>query len=325
MERRRISWFGFAIGKWTRPRIAMRAAAFAWLVVPVAALGEPPSLAFRSSERGLYAFDTGAMRGVLKVDGAYQGIYPLVDATTGRSIVHPPGLLSPYRVFSTNRRYGDAARDWPTETRLRNDGSVECRWPAADEHPVAITGVYRWIASRTIDLELTVTPRVDMPQFELFVSSYLTESFVASVAARDERGAIRFERADRPVESKGQYVMFPIGDGAAARIRDGRWSIGPSPVDWDLGRAAAAPLALRRDTSSGLAALLMARPGDCFAVSCPWNPATPGAPGYRSLYLSLFGRDLSARESADARCRWIIAPGMTDAEAVRHYEAFAAD
>jgi len=49
---------------------------------------------------------------------------------------------------------------------------------------------------------------------------------------------------------------------------------------------------------------MMSLPQDCFAIASPWNPATPDAKGYRSLYLSLFGRDLEARKSAGARCRW---------------------
>ena len=42
---------------------------------------------------------------------------------------------------------------------------------------------------------------------------------------------------------------------------------------------------------------MMCRPGDCFAFSSPWNPASPKGGGYRSLYQSLFGRDLKAGET----------------------------
>jgi hypothetical protein len=67
---------------------------------------------------------------------------------------------------------------------------------------------------------------------------------------------------------------------------------------------------------------MMSRPGDCFAVSSPWNPASPKAGGYRSLYLSLFGRDLKAGQAAEARCRLIIRRDLSDEQAVRRYEAY---
>ena len=43
------------------------------------AFADPPNLAFRAAGEGLYEFDTGALHGRLKMDGKYQGIYPLVD------------------------------------------------------------------------------------------------------------------------------------------------------------------------------------------------------------------------------------------------------
>ena len=91
----------------------------------------------------------------------------------------------------------------------------------------------------------------------------------------------------------------------------------PNPVDWALRPALAAPLGLRRDAASGLTALVMALPKDCFAVSMPYSEE-----GHRSLYLSLFGRDLKNGETATARARLVIARGITDEQAVKLYKAF---
>jgi hypothetical protein len=47
-----------------------------------------------------------------------------------------------------------------------------------------------------------------------------------------------------------------------------------------------------------------------------------GEEPHRSLYLSLFGRDLKAGEMATARARLVIGRGITDAQALQLYAAF---
>jgi hypothetical protein len=287
-----------------------------------AALADPPRLAFTRAGEGMFEFDTGELKGRLKLDGKYQGVYPLIDVATGRQLVNPPGIFSFYRVFSTNRRYGDAARDWATIPKLLPDGAVEVRWPSADEHPIEMTAVYRWQAADTLDLEISLKPQRDMPGFELFVSSYFTETFLASVYMQGDTrsgGKPRFVAVDRPSSSRARFVTFPRDEAALNTIHDGRWTIPPSPIDWAVKRGLAAPMAIRRDQANRLTALMMCPPEDCFAVSSPWNPLTPQAKGYRSLYLSLFGCDLKAGQTASARCRLVVGREMTDEQAVRLY------
>ncbi len=286
-----------------------------------------PDLAFKPAGKGLYQFDTGTLRGRLKVDGKYQGVYPLVDSATGTNLVHPPGVFSLYRVFSGKVRFGNAARDWPTEPRLLPDGAVQVRWPAAEDHPVEIVAVYRWTDAEVLDLELAVTPRRHMPKFELFLSSYFGKGFRGAVYLKPEGGSQeqpRFVPIDKTPGAAGRYVMFPRDDRAVEWIEDGRWQAGANPVDWDIERAFAAPLALRRDAALGITCALMSRRADCFAVASPWNPATPTAGGYRSLYLSLFGYDVKADQTARACCRLVIARGLSDQQVLGRYEAFVA-
>jgi hypothetical protein len=287
------------------------------------ALAEAPSLSFRPAGEGLFDFDTGSFRGRLKLDNKYQGLHPLIDSVTGQELTNPPGVFSPYRVFSTNRRYGDAARDWTTRTRLLDDGGVEAFWPSAAEHPLEMTAVYRWTAPDTLDLAITVRPQVALPRFELFMSSYFTQGFRASAYVQgngDEPP--RFVSADRPAESERRYVMYPRDQDAVAMIRDGRWAVPPSPVDWAVQRRLAAPMAVRRDAKLNLTALMMSPSESCFAVASPWNPESPTAGGYRSLYLSLFGQDLNADQVAVARCRLVIRRALTDDDAVRCLEQY---
>ena len=107
-------------------------------------------------------------------------------------------------------------------------------------------------------------------------------------------------------------------------IRDGRWTIPPNAVNWDARQWLAAPVVIRHDAKLGLTAAMMCPPDDCFAVASPWNPATSEAGGYRSLYLSLFGRDLKADKTAKARCRLILSRNLSDDEAIRRYQQYVA-
>lgn len=296
-----------------------------FLIAPVSPGAEAPKTAFKAGQPGLFEFDTGPFSGRLKLDGRFQGVYPIVDTATGADLTMPPGVFSPYRVFSTGKRYGNAARDWPTTPKLRADGAVEVGWAAAKEHPVAIAAVYRWAAPDTLDFEVTVTPEADMQDFELFMSSYFTKGFRAAVYLKPEGqpdANPQFVPVDPKPGAQGAYVMFPRDQKAAAVIRDGRWKIPPSPVDWAVEGWLARPLVLRRDAASGVTAVMMCPAADCFAVSSPWNPATPEGGGYRSLYLSLFGRDLKAGEPAKARCRLVVGRGITDQKAVELYESY---
>lgn len=302
---------------------AILGVAMAAIVVP--AWAEPPRLAFTSAGPGLYEFNTGELKGRLKFDGKYQGLYPLIDVASGAELVHAPGVFSPYRVFTTGRRYGDAARDWPTTTRLSNDGAVEVHWPSAEGHPLEMTAIYRWTASDALDFDVSVKPQMPMPKFELFLSSYFAKGFLASVYAAGpdssgEKGAL--VPVDRNPQSGGGYVMFPLDEAAIALVRDGRWRIPPSPVDWAIERRLAGALAIRRDKGLGLTAALMVSPEACFAVSCPWNPDGPDASGYRSLYFSLFGQDLRGGQTVHARCRLVLARELPDNAVITRYQEF---
>ena len=79
----------------------------------------------------------------------------------------------------------------------------------------------------------------------------------------------------------------------------------------------AAPLALRRDAKSGLTAVLMSRPRDCFAVSMPY-----GEEPHRSVYLSLFGVDLAAGKEVSAAARLVIGKNISDQEAWKLYQRY---
>lgn len=281
-------------------------------------------LAFHAAPtNGFFTFDTGALRGTVRASGRSQGLVECVHLESGTPVARGgplPGLLSLYRVFSTDTRYGDAARDWPTEPVVKPDGALGVRWPAAPEHPLEMTGVYRWARPDALDLEITVTPQTALPRFELFLSSYFQPEFRAAVHARagfHGGGEPAMVAADVNPLVDGTYLLFPRDRAALQMVFDRRWELPPHPVQWSVTRQFASPLILRRHAPSRVTALLLAPPEDCFALATAYNKTPPdGVADHWSLYLSLFGRDLAAGETARARTRLVIGRDLTDARAV---------
>lgn len=258
-----------------------------------------------------FTFDTGALRGTLRATGQSKGLLPVFDCANGAPLAKSLGLFSHYRLFETNTRYGKAAWDWSSEAKLLGNGAVEVRWTADAAHPFDMTAVYRWSAPNALDLTTRVTARKGLKRFEVFLASYF-DGFPATIVYAGDPPA--FVSA---VKDAGKWHMFPRDEAAVAMIQDGRWKHPPSPVEWSIRPKLAAPLAIRRDAERKLAAVLMTRPQDAFAVACPQDEE-----GHRSLYFSLFGRDLGRGESAETRSRLVIGSDITDENAVELYEAF---
>ncbi|UCE46250.1 MAG: hypothetical protein JSW47_11565, partial [Phycisphaerales bacterium] len=110
----------------------------------------PAGLAFVSSTDEEYRFDTGALRGTLRSGGRSFGLSALIHVPSGIRLDGAQyGIFSHYRVFTTNQRYGHAAWDWPSQSRLLADGAVRVHWPADDDHPFELCAVYRWRTPNT--------------------------------------------------------------------------------------------------------------------------------------------------------------------------------
>lgn len=271
-------------------------------------------LRFRPSAGGEFQFDTGVLRGTLRAGGKSLGLTSVVHIPSGRTVSEGNGLFSHYRVFTANHRYGSGAWSVPNEATLHDDGSVEAHWPAADDRPFEMWAVYRWAGPDTLDLETRVRPQSDLAGFESFLASYFAEQFASSsIYAKKGRGV--FVAAE---ESNGQWQMSPRNQAALALIGDGRWKYPPSPVDWAILPKLIQPLGVRRDSESGITALMMAPASDCFAVSMPAETNKT----HHSLYLSLFGRDIKAGETARARARLVIGTSLGERESVKLYKAY---
>ncbi len=255
-------------------------------------------LAFVASGTNEFAFDTGVLKGKLRAEGKSTGLSSVVHLPTGMTLDSSMGLMGHYRFFGTNQRYSTAAWFWPSEAKLREDGSVEAHWPSAADRPFELRAVYRWADPNTLDVETIVQAKTNLTRFEVFLASYFSEAFTNAAVSVRSNGQTRFEAADKRY---GAWQAFPRDDQAAAIIQDGRWKFPPYPVDWVARTPLAKPLGVRRCAVNGLDAVVMSPPADCFAVMTPFD-----ADPHRSMYLSLFGRDLKPGEVARARARLII-------------------
>ena len=260
-------------------------------------------LGFIASGTNGFAFDTGVLKGKLRAGGKSTGLSSVVHLPTGVTMDSSMGLFGHYRVFSTNKRYGTAAWDWPSDARLRQDGSVEVCWPSTDDRPFKLRAVYRWAAPDTLDLETTVQAKTDLAKFESFMASYFAECFTNACVYARSNNQQWLETADK---SHGIWQAFPRDEQAVAIIQDGRWKLPPNPVDWVSRPCLAKPLAIRGCPANDLRAVIMSPLQDCFAVLTPFE-----AEGHRSMYLCLFGNDLKAGETARARARLVIGTDLT--------------
>jgi hypothetical protein len=264
-----------------------------------------------------FPFDTGLLRGTLRPQGRSLGLAPVVDSASGATISGGLGLLSHYRLLDAGARYGGGAWDWPSGARLLPDGSALVSWSADAGHPFDMKALYRWKAPNVLDLATSVTPNKDLERFEVFLASYFhgfTESLVYVQACAETGGRPGLLPAKR---ANGDWQMFPRNEAALKTIRDGRWTRPPNPVEWKIMPRLAGPLAVRRDADTGLTALVMAPPEDCFAVATPY-----GEEGHRSLYLSLLGRDVKAGQTATARSRLVVGRNISSEQAMAIYQAY---
>jgi len=274
---------------------------------PTPAQSSPPSppLAFRVGTNGAFTFDTGELRGVLRAEGKSVGLQSVTHIPSGKRVDASMGLLSHYRVFTTGQRYGAGAWDWPSTARLTERGGLEVLWPATELRPFEMRAIYRWATPTALDLETIVTAKQDLPKFESFLACYFTGGFTNALAWVPGEPTSSESPSFLPARREfGEWQMFPRDAAAVSVIQDGRWKLEPHPVGWTMRPRFAQPVAIRCDAASQLAAVLMARREECFALAMPYETE-----GHYSLYLAQFGRDLKAGETARAQARLAIIDG----------------
>ncbi len=271
---------------------------------------------FVMGQNGEFIFHTGTVQGILRKDGKSRGLSSVIHNPAGARLDGGSGLLGYYRVFTTNHRYGPAAWNWPSTARLLPDGAVEITFPAQEGRPFKMGSIYRWRDAQTLDLETTVSAEKDLSNFEVFLSSYCHETLTtpAVYVQPEAKKSPTFLVAEK---TAGDWQMFLGQPEALTLVRDGRWRQPPNPVDWIIPAPLAQPICLRRGPDLKSTVILMAPRQDCYAISMPYRGES-----HYSLYLSLFGHDIKAGQTAMARSRFIVTGAVSDQDVLALFEAY---
>ncbi|MDD2599346.1 MAG: hypothetical protein PHO37_08990 [Kiritimatiellae bacterium] len=254
-----------------------------------------------------YQFDTGALKGELRKGGQSFGLAPVTDIKSGAQIAASLGLLTPYRLLDSERRYLPDVREWRSTAELLADGAVQVNWTADENHPFDLQIVYRWATAEALDATVTVSAKKLLPKFEVFMTCYFSGFNLCHGS-----GSQGLVAADRKL---GDWLCFPRDNEARKIIADGRWKHEPNPVDFIPVENYKYPFGVRASLDNGLTSIMLAAPQDCFAVLMPHHEDN-----HYSLYLSLFGYDIKSGHSATARCRVVISRDISEKKAVELYQ-----
>lgn len=294
---------------------------FVFFSVPSANAGEHPKeekLRFTQGEDGSYYFNTGLIKGVLRLEGKSSGLFPVTYIPDSAAISAGEGLYNHYRVFTNGKRYGYGARRWPSTSELHSDGSVEVIWPETPDRPFELRAIYRLVTQNSIDLVTIVKSNTRLETFEVFLASYFDPGFLDSqvYATADSFGMqnMKFVSADREL---GDWLAFPRDAVAVQVIGDGRWEFEPHPLEWTMMPYLDIPIAFRRNPLSGLSVIMMAKRADCFGIYTPY-----GEEKHFSSYLSLFGYNLEEGETASTHARLVILKNPTEEDMLEIAETF---
>jgi hypothetical protein len=238
-------------------------------------------------------------------------------------------ILLPYRLLSRSGWHGEA-RDMPHTARLLDDG-IECEWSPTVSHPSTLRITTRLALPHAIDIEVEVRADATLPDYELFYSCYFRRpmcggGYVASLPREQPTVPGWTQVVPQSADFyREMYVAFPRDERAAALICDGRWQRGRHFTRFLPCRYHAAPLGFYWNNTTSLCALLMAPPEDAYSVSMAYQTTEErdDVGHHNSLYISLFGRDIHAGETARARLRMVLDRSGCDPTAHHgHYRAF---
>lgn len=299
------------------------------------------TLDYRSDEK-VYAFETAEIQGVLRPGNEFphHGLTSLVHKATGVEFVHPLyAILNLYRFMQCDPAGvtgmdSDLGNPRQGEREIEADNnSVTLRWALQDPAHPEMAIRYEIREPALIDMTVTVMPNAAARDFEALLACYFDPAHVPHVylardrfELEDEPGRFSDEPELAPVNVnpvfRGGVLAYPRDEDAVGVSVDGRWRdiARFSPV-----RRYKLPVCFQADRQQRVAAVLMSRPADCFAVSSGYD--SPDARDrfhkHNPLYLSLFGGALEPGVARTARARLVVTALDEDfSQPLRRYADF---
>ena len=283
-------------------------------------------------QKNVWEFETEQLRGFIQPEGERHGVKEILHKPTGIQVVHPLyDVFNLFFLFSTNLCLGQARL---IERSIRaEDDLLEVHWPPVDHHKVALAAAYRVREPNIIDLTITVRAQWAYPAYEVFVSSYFDPRmqphvFVAGSPFADPPDQPQWIAPVVNDVFVGTGLVFARDQHAARRSVDGRWDRIWATYQWNPQRYYARPLMCQTDPDNRVAAVLMSRPEDCYAVISGYNTDNleDHFKDQNPLYLSLFGDDLVPGSERTVHARLVVTePGESLTSLLPLHDAFLSE
>ncbi len=284
---------------------------------------------------GAFEFQTEAIQGTIRLDGAYHGVTRLIDRRTGRQLIDARySALNLFKLMAVDQVMG-MPRLMDRKIRV-SAKSLEVVWAATDAHQGTVTARYEIRQPNAVDLTVTVNSLGTYPGYEVFVSSYFDKTLRPSVYLRPSARGPATGDCEVVVPSfsdvfRGTVLVFPRDAHAARRCVDGRWDRNerktPTVQMCPLRRYAHC-LALLSDPGNRLGVVLMSEPRHCYAISTRYHAEEEKQrlTDYSAFDFSLFGEDLLPGDERTARIRLAVTPlGGDSSLPLTLYRAFLSE
>lgn len=272
------------------------------------------------SEKNIWLFETEELSGFIQPEGARHGVKQLLHKPTGIQVVHPKyDVLNLFLLFSMNLCMG-SAREKARTVQAAGD-AIEVRWPPTDDHRVELVAQYRVQEPNAIDLTITLRPQWPYRAYELFLSNYFDPSMRPHVYVQGSA------YADPP--NQPQWIAPAVNE-----VYLGTGLVFPRDLkakvlyQWNPQRFYEKPVVFQADPERRVAAVLMSRPEDCFAVVTGYHSQNPNDPfaAQNPMYLSLFGEDVLPGQEHTVRARLAVTKPDGDlSRPLALYDAFVRD
>jgi hypothetical protein len=238
--------------------------------------------------------------------------------------------LNLFKLMSVNQIMGQP-RSMDRTIRI-SPHAIEATWAATDGHKAEVLARYEVPEPNAVDMTVTVRSQGAYRGYELFMSSYFDKVLRPHLYLKS-RGRQPPEWV-LPAASdvfRGTVLVFPRDAHAARPCLDGRWERN----EWSTPIVQMCPvrhyahcLALMTDPDDQLGVVLMAHPGDCYAISTRYHAEDEAdrLTTYSAFDLSLFGDDLLPGVERSVKVRLaLIALDGDFSRAIDLYRDFTAD
>ncbi len=284
---------------------------------PGGALAARKEVVFTKGAEGAFVFQTEAIQGTIRLDGAYHGVTRLIDRRTGRQFIDPRySALNLFKLMAVDQAM---AMPRTMERKIQvSSQTLEVKWAATDAHQGEVTARYEVREPNAIDLTVTVRSQGTYPGYELFVSSYFDKALEPRVYLQPSPRGPAGGEAELVLPTfsdvfRGTVLVFPRDAHAARRCVDGRWdrserntpTVQMCPV-----RRYAHCLVFLTDPEKRMGVVLMSSPRHCYAISTRYHAAEENQrlTDYSAFDFSLFGDDLLPGDERTVRLRLALVP-----------------